>query len=185
MISPLWEVPVAISHIFSFTVYARAWWSAFMHPLTVWLSEKRGGWVYTTSDCSGFYTCKQWIWKWHMNSYYTLVSMCKYFDRKLQHSSGKWNQHHHRDPHRDTDRNICEPMRLTERDKCIEFRDNLHCTSKQYNTSHAYRYILYSIVYMCKYMCEYWLYEQNGRSHCLCFGDAGIWTIFLKLLRVM
>lgn len=106
MISPLWEVPVAISHIFSFTVYARAWWSAFMHPLTVWLSEKGG--VYTSSGCSGFYTCKQWIWKWHMNSYYTLVSMCIYFDRKLQYSSGKWNQHHH--PHRDTDRNICEPM---------------------------------------------------------------------------
>jgi hypothetical protein len=32
LISPLWEVPVALSHIFSFTVYARAWWSAFMHP---------------------------------------------------------------------------------------------------------------------------------------------------------
>jgi hypothetical protein len=31
LISPLWEVPVALSHIFSFTVYARAWWSAFMH----------------------------------------------------------------------------------------------------------------------------------------------------------
>jgi hypothetical protein len=25
-------VPVALSHIFSFTVYARAWWSAFIHP---------------------------------------------------------------------------------------------------------------------------------------------------------
>jgi hypothetical protein len=25
-------MPVALSHIFSFTVYARAWWSAFMHP---------------------------------------------------------------------------------------------------------------------------------------------------------
>ena len=37
LISPLWEVPVALSHLFSFTVYARAWWSAFMHPLTVWL----------------------------------------------------------------------------------------------------------------------------------------------------
>jgi hypothetical protein len=32
LISPLWEVPVALSHIFSFTVYARAWWSDFMHP---------------------------------------------------------------------------------------------------------------------------------------------------------
>jgi hypothetical protein len=32
LISPLWEVPVALSYIFSFTVYARAWWSAFMHP---------------------------------------------------------------------------------------------------------------------------------------------------------
>jgi hypothetical protein len=32
LISPMWEVPVALSHIFSFTVYARAWWSAFMHP---------------------------------------------------------------------------------------------------------------------------------------------------------
>jgi hypothetical protein len=29
LISPLWEVPVAVSHLFSFTVYARAWWSAF------------------------------------------------------------------------------------------------------------------------------------------------------------
>jgi hypothetical protein len=25
-------VPVALSHIFSFTVYARAWWTGFMHP---------------------------------------------------------------------------------------------------------------------------------------------------------
>jgi hypothetical protein len=25
-------VPVALSHIFSFTVYARAWWTVFMHP---------------------------------------------------------------------------------------------------------------------------------------------------------
>ena len=32
LISPLWQVPVALSHIFSFTVYARAWWSASMHP---------------------------------------------------------------------------------------------------------------------------------------------------------
>jgi hypothetical protein len=26
LISPLWEVPVVVSHLFSFTVYARAWW---------------------------------------------------------------------------------------------------------------------------------------------------------------
>jgi hypothetical protein len=26
------EVPVVLSHIFSFTVYARAWWTGFMHP---------------------------------------------------------------------------------------------------------------------------------------------------------
>ena len=49
MISPLWEVPVAVSHLFSFTVYARPWWSAFMHPLTVWLwwhiSEKGGAYT--------------------------------------------------------------------------------------------------------------------------------------------
>ena len=49
LISPLWEVPVALSHLFSFTVYARAWWSAFMHPLTVWLwwhiSEKGGAYT--------------------------------------------------------------------------------------------------------------------------------------------
>ena len=32
LISPLWEVPVAFSHICPFTVYARAWCSAFMHP---------------------------------------------------------------------------------------------------------------------------------------------------------
>ena len=32
LISPLWEVPVVLSHIFSFTVYARAWWTGFMHP---------------------------------------------------------------------------------------------------------------------------------------------------------
>jgi hypothetical protein len=25
-------VPVVLSHIFSFTVYARAWWTGFMHP---------------------------------------------------------------------------------------------------------------------------------------------------------
>jgi hypothetical protein len=25
-------VPVTLSQIFSFTVYARAWWYAFMHP---------------------------------------------------------------------------------------------------------------------------------------------------------
>jgi hypothetical protein len=32
LISPLWEVPVVLSQIFSFTVYARAWWTGFMHP---------------------------------------------------------------------------------------------------------------------------------------------------------
>jgi hypothetical protein len=26
-------MPVALSHILSFTVYARAWWSGFMHPI--------------------------------------------------------------------------------------------------------------------------------------------------------
>jgi hypothetical protein len=25
-------MPVALSHIFSFTVYARDWWTGFMHP---------------------------------------------------------------------------------------------------------------------------------------------------------
>jgi hypothetical protein len=25
-------MPVVLSHILSFTVYARAWWSGFMHP---------------------------------------------------------------------------------------------------------------------------------------------------------
>jgi hypothetical protein len=25
-------MPVALSHILSFTVYARAWWFGFMHP---------------------------------------------------------------------------------------------------------------------------------------------------------
>ena len=57
MISPLWEVPVAVSHLFSFTVYARAWWSAFMHPLTVWLwwhiSEKGG--AYTNQGITWYY----------------------------------------------------------------------------------------------------------------------------------
>jgi hypothetical protein len=78
LISPLWQVPVVLSHIFSFTVYARAWWSAFMHPLTVW------------------------IW-WHIS------------EKGVHLSSGY----------------SCELTRLTEWDKCIEFLDNLHCTSKQ------------------------------------------------------
>ena len=30
----------------------------------------------------------------------------------------------------------CEPTRLIERDKCIEFRDNLHCISKQCVSPH-------------------------------------------------
>ena len=55
--SALWEVPVAVSHLFSFTVYARAWWSAFMHPLTVWLwwhiSEKGG--AYTNQGITWYY----------------------------------------------------------------------------------------------------------------------------------
>jgi hypothetical protein len=25
-------VPVVLSHLFSFTVYARDWWTGFMHP---------------------------------------------------------------------------------------------------------------------------------------------------------
>jgi hypothetical protein len=72
----------------------------------------------------------------------------------------------------------CEPTRLTEWDKCIEFLDNLHCTSKQCVLPH-----MPTVIPL--FTCVNIDYTSKMGGACLCLGDAGIWTIFLKLLREM